>query len=90
MAELRRTGTLDTTPLDGKVPAKTFEQTFLSAAREARDSDTPAFLSALDGAAQALAHESGLRLRRPKAAQCLLHLGLIGGELERGLRPEVV
>ncbi len=62
MAELRRTGSLDSAPLDGKSPGKTFEQTFLSAAREARDSDTPAFLSALDGAAQALAHQSGLRL----------------------------
>jgi hypothetical protein len=61
-AELRRTGSADIAPLDGNVPAKPLDELFLKAAREGRDSDPAALLTALDSAAQALGRRPGLRL----------------------------
>jgi hypothetical protein len=61
-AELRRSGSMDVLPLDLKTPAKSMEPAFLTAAREARDSDPEAFLNALDRAAQALANRPGTRI----------------------------
>src|SRR5579872_1990760 len=61
-AEVQFAGSLDGVPLDPKTPSKLFEQAFLDAARQGRDSDPAAFLSSLDAAAQALARRPGLRL----------------------------
>lgn len=61
-AELARTGSVDTLPLDPKTPAKAMEPAFLDAARAARDTDPDAFLNSLDRAAQSLASRPGLRL----------------------------
>lgn len=61
-AELARTGSVDTLPLDATAPAKVMEPDFLNAARAARDTDPDAFLNSLDRAAQSLASRPGLRL----------------------------
>src|ERR1035441_1946087 len=44
------------------MPLKQFEQTFLDAARQARESDAAGFLSAVDLASQVLSHRPGKRL----------------------------
>ncbi len=61
-AELRRSGSVDVLPLSARIPAKSIEPAFLTAAREARDIDPEVFLNSLDRAAQALAARPGLRI----------------------------
>lgn len=61
-AELRRSGNADGLSLDLKTPAKTIEPAFLTAAREARDTDPDTFLNSLDRAAQSLAARPGLHI----------------------------
>jgi hypothetical protein len=61
-AELRRSGSVDSLPLDAKIPAKSIEPAFLTAAREARDTDPDTYLNSLDRAAQSLAARPGLRI----------------------------
>jgi hypothetical protein len=61
-AEIRRAGSAEVQTLDAKMPLKQFEQTFLDAARQARESDAAGFLSAVDLASQVLSHRPGKRL----------------------------
>jgi hypothetical protein len=61
-AELRRSGSVDALPLAAQTRAKSIEPAFLSAAREARDTDPETFLNSLDRAAQSLASRPGLRI----------------------------
>jgi hypothetical protein len=62
LAEIRRVGSSDAVPVDGRTPTKGIDEAFLAAARDGREGVTEDFLVALDSAAQALARRSGLRL----------------------------
>jgi hypothetical protein len=61
-AEIRRAGSAEVQTLDAKMPLKQFEQTFLDAARQARESDATGFLSTVDLASQVLSHRPGMRI----------------------------
>ncbi|MGC9999285.1 MAG: hypothetical protein ABSE21_04235 [Bryobacteraceae bacterium] len=61
-AEIRRAGSTEVQEIDTKWTAKKYDEVFLDAARQARESDAAAFLSAVDLASQVLSHRTGMRL----------------------------
>ncbi|MGO9241653.1 MAG: hypothetical protein ACLQBJ_12660, partial [Bryobacteraceae bacterium] len=61
-AEIRRAGSAAALALSAQAPPKQFEQSFLDAAHQARESDAAGFLSALDLASQVLSRRPGMRL----------------------------
>src|SRR5208337_5159965 len=61
-AEIRRAGSAAVLALSAQTPPKQFDQSFLDAARQGRESDAAGFLSALDLASQVRSRRPGMRL----------------------------